>query len=93
MSFITAKIVDANGVLVLDDANLIQFSVAGNAAIDGTDNVCQTSIEGFKSTNRKAFNGLCFAVIQAGEKAGTVTITALSKGLKTASVKIGVNGQ
>jgi len=93
LSFITAKVVDVNGVLVPDAANLIQFSVTGNAVIVGTDNGCQTSMESFKATSHKAFNGLCLAVIQAGVKAGAITITATSKGLSPASVKISVNGQ
>ncbi len=88
LSFITAKIVDANGVMVPDADNLIQFSVTGYATIAGTDNGNQTSMESFKATKHKAFNGLCLAVIQAGEKAGKVTITATAKDLQTASVNI-----
>lgn len=88
LSFITAKVVDKYGVIVPDADNLVQFSVTGNAAVVATDNGLQTSMESFKATNHKAFNGLCLAVIQAGEKAGNITVTASSKGLTVASIVI-----
>lgn len=88
LSFITATIVDADGVMVPDADNLIQFAVTGNAAIVGTDNGSQTSMESFKADQHKAFNGLCLAVIQAGEKAGNITVKATAKGLQAATVTI-----
>jgi beta-galactosidase len=88
LSFITAKVVDANGVVVPDASNLIEFSVNGEAEIVGTDNGCQTSMESFKSKNHKAFNGLCLAVIQSKEKKSTVIVKATSKGLQPAAVAI-----
>ncbi len=88
LSFITATIVDADGVMVPDAANLIQFAVTGNAAIVGTDNGSQTSMESFKADQHKAFNGLCLAVIQASEKAGNITVKATAKGIQAATVNI-----
>jgi len=88
LSFITAKIVDANGVLVPDADNLVQFSITGNAAIVGTDNGCQTSMESFKATSHKAFHGLCLAVVQAKENKSAVVVKATSKGLQAATVTI-----
>ncbi|MBC7889336.1 MAG: DUF4982 domain-containing protein [Ferruginibacter sp.] len=88
LSFITAKIVDAKGILVPDADNLLQFTISGNAAIVATDNGCQTSMESFKTDKHQAFNGLCLAVVQAGEKAGNVTVKATAKGLQSFSVNI-----
>ncbi len=88
LSFITAKVVDANGVMVPDANNQIEFTVKGNAFIAGTDNGSQTSLESFKDNNRKAFNGLALAVVQVTNQTGTITITAKSKGLQPASVVI-----
>ncbi|MEP7143427.1 MAG: beta-galactosidase GalB [Ferruginibacter sp.] len=90
LSFITAKVVDANGIPVPDADNLMEFSITGNAAIVGTDNGSPTSLESFKATKHKAFNGLCLAVVQAGEISGNVTVTATAKGLQSASVNIGM---
>ncbi len=88
LSFITATIVDANGAMVPNANNLVEFSVTGNAFIAGTDNGSQISLESFKASSRKAFNGLCLAVVQVKDKAGSITITATAKGLQPASVVI-----
>ena len=88
LSFITATVVDANGVMVPDADNLIQFAVSGNAAVIATDNGNQTSMESFKSPRHQAFNGLCLAVVQAGQKAGTVTVTATAKGLAAGTINV-----
>lgn len=88
LSYITAKIVDANGVMVPNAANLIQFSLKGNAEIIATDNGNPTSLESFKATNHKAFNGLCLAIVQSGERPGSVTVTATAEGLSSSIIKI-----
>lgn len=88
LAFVTAKIVDENGVLVPKADDLVQFTVQGNASVTATDNGNQTSMESFKASNRKAFNGFCLAIIQAGEKPGKVSVTATAKGLRSSSVTI-----
>ncbi|OIR01150.1 beta-galactosidase BoGH2A precursor [mine drainage metagenome] len=90
LSFITARVVDAAGNIVPDADNLIRFSVKGEAEIVGTDNGLQTSMESFKSSQHKAFNGLCLAVVQSKEKEGNVIVTASSQGLQTVSVIISI---
>lgn len=90
LSFITVKIVDKYGNLVPDADNLVEFKINDVGFIAGVDNGCQTSMELFKAGKRMAFNGMCLAVIQAKEKAGAITFTAISKGLKKASVTINV---
>lgn len=75
-------------MMVPDEDNLIQFAVTWNASIGGTDNGNRTSMESFKAHNHKAFYGLCLAVIQAGEKAGSITVKATAKGLQMDTVSI-----
>jgi beta-galactosidase len=90
-SFVTVKIVDAAGNVVPDAGNLVQFTVRGKGFIAGVDNGSQTSMESFKASERKAFNGLCLAVIQSNGEKGTVQLTATSKGLAPATVIIKTN--
>ena len=90
LSFVTATIVDAKGILVPDAADFIQFKLKGDASIVGVDNGLQTSMEKFKADKQKAFNGLCLAVIQVTEKKGAVTVTATAKGLAAGTVQIEV---
>jgi beta-galactosidase len=86
--FITAKVVDKNGVIVPTADNLIKFEISGPANIVGTDNGCQTDVEVFISTKRKAFNGKCLAIIKAGEISGEVVLTAFSENFQDVVLKL-----
>jgi len=91
LSFVTVSVVDGKGVVVPDADNLIEFTVLGEGKIIGVDNGLQTSGESFKATSRKAFNGLCLAVIQSTEVAGNITVKAASAGLNESVVVIVTN--
>jgi beta-galactosidase len=88
LSFITVKILDKDGNLVPDAANLVNFKINGAAFIASVDNGDPVSHDSFKVDYRKAFNGLALAIVQAKEKAGNITFTATSKGLQSASIII-----
>jgi len=88
LSFVTVRVLDARGNLVPDAGNLVEFRLEGNAAIAGVDNGFQASLEPFKANYRKAYRGLCLAIIQAGNTPGKIKLTAVSAGLKTAAVEI-----
>jgi len=90
LSFVTVKILDKDGNLVPDAANLVKFKLTGAATIAGVDNGDPVSHDPFKADYRKAFHGLALAIIQSQEKAGTVTLTATSEGLQEAAVVIKV---
>jgi beta-galactosidase len=88
LSFITVEVVDENGIMVPEAASQIQFEVTGDAKIVGVDNGNQTSHESLKGSTIKAFNGKCLVVVQAGENAGEVVLTARATGLKESTVSI-----
>jgi beta-galactosidase len=88
MSFVTVKVVDKAGTLVPDAGNLVTFQVSGAGRIAGVDNGLQTSLEPFKASHRKAFNGLCLAVIQSTGIPGEISISASAEGLEAASAVI-----
>ncbi len=88
LSFVTVEVVDEKGTMVPDAGNQIQFEISGEAKIVGVDNGNPVSHESFKGSTIKAFNGKCLVVIQAGENAGEVVLTAKSKGLKENKVNI-----
>ncbi|MBN1302394.1 MAG: glycoside hydrolase family 2 protein [Melioribacteraceae bacterium] len=90
LSFITVKVLDDAGNLVPYAENLINFNVKGMGKLAGVDNGLQTSHEPFKADYRKAFNGLCLAVIQAGEEKGEITLKADSEGLEGSEIVIQV---
>jgi beta-galactosidase len=90
LSFVAVTIVDKDGIMVPDANNLVKFNVTGEGFIAGVDNGSETSMESFKASERKAFNGLCLAVIQSKEKTGKIEFTATSEGLSLASLTIEV---
>ena len=88
LSFVTVRIEDANGNLVPDADNLVRFRLKGTGYIAGVDNGAQASMEPFKAHYRKAFNGLCLAIIGATRQAGAIELEAVSDGLRSASLTI-----
>lgn len=88
LSFVKVEIQDKDGNLVPLADNLVKFSVDGGASVVGVDNGCQTSMERFKDDKRKAFHGMCLAVVKAGTAKGRVTFTATSEGLPSATAVI-----
>jgi beta-galactosidase len=88
LSFITVKILDKDGNMVPDAENLVNFKINGEAFIASVDNGDPVSHDSFKVNYRKAFHGLALAIVQAKEKASSITFTATSNGLSSASIII-----
>ncbi|HEY0245731.1 MAG TPA: beta-galactosidase GalB [Mucilaginibacter sp.] len=86
LSFITVKILDKDGNVVPDADNLVNFKINGEAFIASVDNGDPVSHDPFKANYRKAFHGLALAIVQAKEKAGSITFTATGQGLQSATM-------
>lgn len=88
LSFVKVTILDKDGNMVPRADNLVKFKIIGEGKIAGVDNGSQISHEPFKADYRKAFNGLCLAVVQSTTKSGKIKLTATSEGLESATVEI-----
>ncbi|HEY4787002.1 MAG TPA: beta-galactosidase GalB, partial [Bacteroidales bacterium] len=88
LSFITVKITDKEGNLVPNADNLVNFKISGAGFIAGVDNGYQASLEPFKASYRKAYNGLCLAIIQSDGRPGKIRLEANVDGLKETSLEI-----
>jgi len=88
LSFITATIVDKNGIVVPRADNEIHFKISGTGFIAGVDNGNETSHESFKGNEHAALNGLALAILQSNGKKGTITLTATSGGLQPATIVV-----
>lgn len=88
LSFVTVRILDKDGNVVPDADNLVAFKLGGEAFIAAVDNGDPVTHDSFKVPYRKAFHGLALAIVQAKEKAGTITFTATSAGLAPATITI-----
>lgn len=85
---VKSEIQDANGNVVPTAANLVTFQVEG-AQIIGVGNGDIVSHEPNKANYRKAYNGLCLAIVQTSKTPGEIKITATSEGLQAGELKVG----
>jgi beta-galactosidase len=72
--------------------NEVAFALEGEGKIIGLDNGDTLSHEDYQSNRRKAFNGLCLAIVQSTGKPGQIRVTASSPGLKPGSVTVTTKG-
>ena len=82
------SIVDSKGTYVPNANQIITFDVEGPARIIGVENGDILDLSPHKVNYRKTFNGKCLLLIETTDKAGTIKITAGSKGFKSDVVKI-----
>ena len=85
---VAVKILDAQSRVVPLADNEVAFEIQGEGKIIGLDNGYLASHEDFKGSRKKAFNGLCLAIVQSTAKPGRIQLTAASPGLKSGSVAI-----
>lgn len=89
---VACEVQDAEGRVVPTAMNNVQFAVTGPSRIIGVGNGDPSSHEPDRATKRNAFNGLCMALVQSTRAAGTVTVTASSPGLKSATFTVMTSG-
>ncbi|MBI3986183.1 MAG: glycoside hydrolase family 2 protein [Lentisphaerae bacterium] len=87
---VAASVLDAAGRLVPWAASLIGFEVNEAGHVLGVCNGNPSSHEPDKASQRKAFNGLCMAIVQERDNPGTLIVRAESPGLRTGVVPVTV---
>jgi beta-galactosidase len=90
LSFITIRILDADGHICPTAGNMLSFEIKGAGVIAGLDNGDAINLESFQGTQHKAYNGMALAVIRSSEKPGGITLAVSSDGLKPASIELAV---
>jgi beta-galactosidase len=88
VAMVAVEVRDARGRLMPIADNKIAFKVSGAGKLIGTGNGDPTDQDADKGSERKAFCGLCMAIVQSGKTAGTITVEATAAGLKPATVTI-----
>ena len=83
LCFVNASVTDASGTLCPHASDQLFFETTPGLQIVGVDNGCQTSMERFKDTRRRAFHGRCMVVVR-----GKGTLTARGYGLQEHSIQI-----
>ena len=85
VSVLAVSVVDAKGRVVPLADNEIEFQVSGNGKVIGVGNGNPSSHEADKARQRRAFNGLCVAIVQSAKQAGEIEVLATSPGLESAT--------
>jgi beta-galactosidase len=89
LCYVTIRVVDSGGQTVPRSMNGIRFTLSGPGQIVATDNGDPTDLVSFPSPDRKAFNGLCLAIVKAKSGAGgPLILSAQSDGLQASNVVI-----
>jgi beta-galactosidase len=88
--FVTAIIVDENGVPVPTANDLINFEAKGSGSIVAVDSANNTDHDPFQATKRKAFQGRCLAFIKADRDTGKIMISATAADLRSNTVTIAI---
>ncbi|MBI2513914.1 MAG: DUF4982 domain-containing protein [Opitutae bacterium] len=87
--FVTAEVVDAQGLAVPRAKPLLKFFVTGPADLAATDNGDPTSHVSFQSPERAAFNGVALIVVRPRAGAGgAIKIAATSEGLTPSEIEV-----
>jgi beta-galactosidase len=88
VAMFAVEVEDAQGRAVPTADNPVSFRVSGPANLCGVGNGDPTSHESDKGSSRKAFCGLCTALVQSTKSAGSITVEATSPGLTAGSATI-----
>jgi beta-galactosidase len=83
-------VLDAAGRVIPVADNEITFATTGAGRVAGVGNGDANSHEPSRAAKRRAFNGLCMAIVQADEHPGRVELTATSPGLPAARITLAV---
>ncbi len=88
VAYLTAQVLDENGVMVPTASDKIAFTVEGPGVVSAVDNGDTTSLEGFQAQERSAFRGLCIALLKATKDQGKITVKVSAAGLAGASLTL-----
>lgn len=88
VAVVKVEIVDAQGRLVPNADHLVHLVLRGPARLIGVGNGDPSSHEDDKAPQRKAFNGLCMALLQSTRSSGQILLQATAPGLTSAALHL-----
>jgi beta-galactosidase len=89
LSYVRAEIIDSEGNIVPDaDEIMVNFEVTGNGKVAGTGSGNPGDMSSFQQPLKKAYQGICLAIIRPGKARGKIRVRATADGLKDANIII-----
>lgn len=86
--FAQVTVTDESGTIIPNAADLIKFETEGAGSVVAVDSGDFNSHEPYQALERKAYQGICFAMLKANANKGNLKLKASADGLKPASVSI-----
>jgi len=90
VSYVTARVVDANGIVCPNTEKLISFGVSESGIALAVDNGNVNSHEAYQIMKKQIYNGQCIAIIRAKSESGQIIVSASSPELISGSVTIDI---
>ena len=88
LAYVTVRILDKDGNLCPLADNLVEFEISGAGKLIAVDNGNAATTESFQASYRKAFNGMCLAILKSEKTGGKISLKAKSKSLQAAEITI-----
>jgi beta-galactosidase len=89
--FVNVSVIDDHGTLVPGADDAISFKVEGAGFVAAVDSADSYSHEPYQAMQRKAFQGMCLALLKANAPRGKIKLTATAQSLKSAVVAINIS--
>jgi len=93
VAFVTARVVDENGVTIPNARDVISFALDGPGVIAAVDNGDNLSTELFQASQRRAYQGRCVAFVKATATRGRISVTASAPGLEAGKISLEVSAK
>lgn len=90
LAFVTIRVLDKDGYLVPDAANLISIKTSPNAKVVGMDNGYPADLNSMQDAQHHVYKGMLLAMIKGTGK-GKASITFTATGLQPATLTIPIN--
>ena len=89
LSYVRAEIIDSKGNIVPDADNIVvNFVVTGNGKVAGVGSGNPSDMSSFQQPRKKAYQGICLAIIRPETTPGKISVKATAEGLQEASLVI-----
>ncbi len=88
LSYVTLEVTDKEGRVVPMADNLLELSVKGAGVLEAAGSADMQDTRGYKTPACKAWKGRALVILKSTDKAGKITLTVKSAGLKPAVVTV-----
>jgi beta-galactosidase len=90
LSYVTIEIIDEFGQVVTDASNQVRITLTGNGELAGSGNACPYDMKSIGKNQFNTFHGKAMAIIRPYAEPGTISLKAVSDGLKEGIVMVNV---